>query len=376
MSAAIEIRNLTKRFGKVTALDNVSLTINSDEFLVLLGPSGCGKTTLLRCLSGLETPDEGEIFIDGNLVYSAERGISLEPGKRNIGMVFQSYALWPHMSVNENIGFGLSIQKRPKQEIESRVEGVLKDMAMSGLGHRYPSELSGGQQQRVAVARLLALKPPVFLMDEPLSNLDARLRIDMRTELKRLHHDSGATTVFVTHDQSEALELASLVAVMDKGHIEQLAPPLETYHRPTTLFVANFIGITPINLMPAQINTEDGHTWANVEDFRIPLSWTPQSDRITVAARAEDVTLSLEPAEDAIECTVYAALPTGPELIVQAKHGETMITAREIRQLDLQMDQKIWLKFDPYAINIYDHDSQLRLLPPDENLSDKTQQPL
>jgi multiple sugar transport system ATP-binding protein len=374
MSAPIEIRNLTKRFGDVTALDSISLSIEPGEFLVLLGPSGCGKTTLLRCLAGLETPDDGEIFIDGKLVFSAARGISLEPGKRNIGMVFQSYALWPHMSVDENIGFGLSIQKLPKQEIKDRVDGVLKDMSMSGLGRRYPSELSGGQQQRVAVARLLASKPPVFLMDEPLSNLDARLRIDLRTELKRLHHDSGATTVYVTHDQSEAMELASQVAVMEKGEIKQLAPPLEIYHRPATLFVADFVSITPLNLIPAQIEKKKGRTWANAKDFSIPLSWTPDADDISFAARAEDVTLSLEPAEDAIECTVYAVLPTGPELIIQAQCGETMVTARETRQLDLQMDQPVWLKFDTSASNIYDNATGKRLLPPDESISGDTQQ--
>ena len=374
MSAPIEIRNLTKRFGDVTALNSVSLDIEPGKFLVLLGPSGCGKTTLLRCLAGLETPDEGEIYIDGNLVFSAERGISLEPGKRNIGMVFQSYALWPHMSVDDNIGFGLGIQKLPKAEIKDRVEGVLKDMAMTGLGSRYPSELSGGQQQRVAVARLLASKPPVFLMDEPLSNLDARLRIDLRTELKRLHHDSGATTVYVTHDQSEAMELATHVAVMEKGQIEQLAPPLEIYHRPATLFVADFVGVTPINLIKASVVVENGRTWANAKDFRIPLPWSPDAEEITFAARAENVSLSLESDEDAIEFGVYAVLPTGPELIVQARRGDTMVTVRETRQLDLQMDQSVWIKFDPSANNICDNANGNRLVPPVDTLSNGIQQ--
>jgi len=183
MSAAIEIRDLSKRFSEVKALDKLSLTIMPGEFLVLLGPSGCGKTTLLRCLAGLETPDQGEILIDGKVVYSSRTGITVAPGKRKVGMVFQSYALWPHMKVKDNIGFGLRVQKVSRAETQRRTENVLRDLGMAGLGERYPSELSGGQQQRVALARLLATHPPVFLMDEPLSNLDARLRMDMRSEL-------------------------------------------------------------------------------------------------------------------------------------------------------------------------------------------------
>ena len=182
------------------ALKRVNLSIELGEFLVLLGPSGCGKTTLLRCIAGLETPDEGQIIVGDQTVFDAERGIAVPSGKRKVGMVFQSYALWPHMTVYDNIGFGLWLQKLPAKEARKQVDDVLKDLGMEGLGHRYPSELSGGQQQRVAVARLLATKPPVFLMDEPLSNLDARLRLDMRSELKRLHFRLGVTTVYVTHD--------------------------------------------------------------------------------------------------------------------------------------------------------------------------------
>ena len=244
MSAAIEIRDLTKRFGKVTALNRLSLTVEPGEFLVLLGPSGCGKTTLLRCLAGLEEPDEGEITIGGNVVCSSHRGIAVPPGNRGLGMVFQSYALWPHMRVNENIGLGLRAHKISREETQERVDRVLQDLALDDLGERYPSELSGGQQQRVALARLLVTKPSVFLMDEPLSNLDARLRVDMRSELKRLHRDSHATTVFVTHDQTEAMTLASLVGVISEGRIQQLASPGEIYRQPANIFVANFIGLT------------------------------------------------------------------------------------------------------------------------------------
>jgi multiple sugar transport system ATP-binding protein len=217
MNTRIVIKNLSKHFGKVVALDNVSLTIEPETFLTLLGPSGCGKTTLLRCVAGLEEPDGGDIYIGDKLVYSHDKGISLPSGQRELGLVFQNYALWPHMKVDKNITFALEIQKMPKEEMQKRVKESLAEVKMEGYEDRYPREMSGGQQQRIALARMLAYRPKVFLMDEPLSNLDARLRMDMRTELKRLHHISRATTIYVTHDQVEALTMSSIIAVMKEG---------------------------------------------------------------------------------------------------------------------------------------------------------------
>lgn len=364
MDAAIEIRNLTKRFGKVVAVDQLSLDIQAGEFVVLLGPSGCGKTTLLRCIAGLEEPDEGEIVIGGQVVFSFERGIVVPPGQRQVGMVFQSYALWPHMTVYDNVGYGLRLKKLPREEIRQRVDEVLHDLAMDGLGERYPFELSGGQQQRVALARLLATKPPVFLMDEPLSNLDARLRMDMRSELKRLHFDSGATTVYVTHDQTEALTMATRVAVMREGRLQQVATPTEVYRRPANLFVAEFVGMPRINLLPAKVAWHDGRPWLEMEAFRLPSSWTPQQQDLIVTARPEDVGLFLEPEEDAVEFRVYAVLPAGPELIVHVQRDDTTLVIRETRQLELEMDQPVWIKIDPSAINLYDKASG-QLLTPD-----------
>ena len=363
MEATIEIRDLTKMFAKVVALDRLSLTVEQGEFLVLLGPSGCGKTTLLRSLAGLETPDEGEISIGGKVVFSASRGISVPPGDRRVGMVFQSYALWPHMKVKDNIGFGLRVQKLSRREIELRVDTVLEDLAMGGLGERYPSELSGGQQQRVALARLLATRPPVFLMDEPLSNLDARLRMDMRSELKRFHHDADATTVYVTHDQSEAMTMASVVVVMNEGRIQQMAPPDQIYRQPSNVFVAGFIGMPRINLLAARTQ---GDGWARFEagDFTLPAPGAPPNAKVFIGARPEDVMLSLEPADDAVEFQVYAVLPAGPETIVHIRRGEVTLVARETRQLELKMDQSVWVRFDPSAINIYDGTSG-ELLPPE-----------
>lgn len=354
MSVAIEIRELTKRFGKVVAIEKLDLTIAPGEFLVLLGPSGCGKTTLLRCLAGLEEPDGGDILIDGEVIFSAGRGISVPPAKRHVGMVFQSYALWPHMKVNDNIGFGLRTRKVPRAETRERVAQVLHDLDMGDLGERYPSELSGGQQQRVALARLLAIRPPVFLMDEPLSNLDARLRMDMRSDLKRLHRDAGATTVYVTHDQTEAMTMASLVVVMNEGRIQQAAPPGEIYLRPANLFVADFIGMPRINLVEARSLRRDGRSWLRIGDFDIPAPPCPPEADLTLAARPEDVMLAVEPEPGATEFQVYAVQATGPEQLIQVRRGDTTLIVRENRGLVLQMDQTVWIRFETAALNLYD----------------------
>jgi len=254
MNTTITINNLTKKFGKVVALDHVSLVIDPGTFVTLLGPSGCGKTTLLRCVAGLEEPDDGEIYIGNTLVFSREKGISMPPGQRDLGLVFQNYALWPHMTVDKNITFALEIQKMPKQDMDERVKEALKEVQMEGYEDRYPREMSGGQQQRIALARMLAYRPKVFLMDEPLSNLDARLRMDMRSEIKRLHHVAGATTIYVTHDQVEALTMSTNIAVMKEGVVQQFDTPDKIYHYPTNLFVADFIGNPKVNLLDGEID--------------------------------------------------------------------------------------------------------------------------
>lgn len=357
MSMAIEIKGLIKSYGKVVALNSIDLSIELGEFLVLLGPSGCGKTTLLRCIAGLETPDEGQIIIGDQTVFDSERGITVSPGKRKVGMVFQSYALWPHMTVYENIGFGLSLQKIPAKEARKQVDGVLKDLGMESLGHRYPSELSGGQQQRVAVARLLATKPPVFLMDEPLSNLDARLRLDMRSELKRLHYRLGVTTVYVTHDQTEAMTMANRVVVMNEGQIQQIAPPRTIYHKPSSLFVAEFVGMPRINKLPAQIVQREGKSWLTTDELAIPMPCRLDQKEVTAAIRPEDINLFMEPHPDTSEFRIYAVLPSGPEQYVQVKKGIEMLMIRETQQLDLKMDQSVWIHIKPSAINLYDPES-------------------
>ena len=223
----IRLVDITKRFGKDSvAVNHLKLEIKDGDFVSLLGPSGCGKTTTLRMIAGLETPSEGEIYIDDQLVFSDARGVNVSPDKRNVGFLFQNYALWPHMTVYKNISFGLENMKWPKEKIDSRVKEICQTMRIEEYIQRYPSELSGGQQQRVAIARTLAPNPRVLLMDEPLSNLDAKLRNDMRAELKRLHMATGATFVYVTHDQSEAMTLSSKVCLIKEGVLQQYCPPL------------------------------------------------------------------------------------------------------------------------------------------------------
>ncbi|MCJ7723277.1 MAG: ABC transporter ATP-binding protein, partial [Anaerolineales bacterium] len=304
---------MTKKFGEVVALDHVSLVIEPGTFVTLLGPSGCGKTTLLRCVAGLEDPDGGEIYIGDKLIFSYDRGISLPPSQRELGLVFQNYALWPHMKVDKNITFALEIQKIPKDEMEKRVKEALKEVQMEGYEDRYPREMSGGQQQRIALARMLAYRPKVFLMDEPLSNLDARLRMDMRAEIKHLHHVAGATTVYVTHDQVEALTMSTDIAVMKEGVLQQVDKPDAVYHYPANLFVADFIGNPKVNLLEAVV---DGQGSVNLGKFKLSVDTHNAVGAVVVAVRPEDILLSTHPVAEAVEFIAYSVLPSGADTTI------------------------------------------------------------
>jgi multiple sugar transport system ATP-binding protein len=354
MSTPITIKNLSKRFGKVVALDNVSITIDPGTFVTLLGPSGCGKTTLLRCVAGLEDPDGGEIYIGDKLVYSHTKGISLSAGERDLGLVFQNYALWPHMKVDKNITFALEIQKMPKVEMEKRVKESLKEVQMEGYEDRYPREMSGGQQQRIALARMLAYRPKVFLMDEPLSNLDARLRMDMRTELKRLHHISGATTIYVTHDQVEALTMSTNIAVMKLGVVQQFDTPDKIYHFPANLFVADFIGNPKVNLLEGLLS---GNNSIDLGKFKIAVENVHSTGRVVVGIRPEDISISTTEIPGAVEFIAYSVLPSGADSTIVARLGETELTVRVMGISQIKMDQKIWLTFDQTTINVYNKES-------------------
>lgn len=354
MATPIKIRNLTKQFGNVKAINNVSFDIEPGTFLTLLGPSGCGKTTLLRCVAGLEDPDEGEIYIGDKLVFSHAKGISILPGERDLGLVFQNYALWPHMKVYQNLAFALEIKKLNKAEIDRRIKESLAEMHMEDYADRYPREMSGGQQQRIALARMLAYRPKVFLMDEPLSNLDARLRLDMRSELKRLHHVAEATTIYVTHDQVEAMTMSSYIAVMKEGVIQQLDVPDRIYHFPANLFVADFVGNPKVNLLAGVVDSQNS---VDLGKFKIPVATKYISKKVVVSIRPEDILVSTQQAQDSIEFSAYSVLPSGADSTIIAKNGDMEITIRIPGISNIRMDEKIWVRFNPAMINLYDMES-------------------
>ncbi len=321
--AEVTISALVKVFPNgARAADGLDLTIRDGEFFALLGPSGCGKTTLLRMLAGLETPTGGTITLGGQDVTR------LPPGKRDLAMVFQDYALYPHMTVTDNIAYPLKVRKVAKDERHAKAREAAGSLQLEELMERRPGQLSGGQQQRVALARALAYPTELFLFDEPLSNLDARLRLEARTFLKRLQTDLGVTTVYVTHDQSEALALADRMAVMDAGRFRQVGAPLEVYQRPSSRFVASFIGSVPMNLLPATV--ADGGL--RVGSNRVPVpaharEHVAAGDEVVVGARPEYAELLAEPADDALAGTVAVVELLGTEYLVTVEDGDLSVQA-------------------------------------------------
>jgi iron(III) transport system ATP-binding protein len=288
---------LVKRFGAVIAADHVSFTLEDGLFLAMLGPSGSGKTTVLRMLAGLETPESGRISVHGRTLF--EHGRSVPPEERDIGMVFQDYALWPHMTVAENIGFGLRIRRTSRQQVAARIQEALDLVHLEGLGQRYPDQLSGGQQQRVAIARALAIRPRLLLLDEPLSNLDAALREEMRIELVRLLKDQGITAVYVTHDRIEALAMADRLVVLREGRIAQIGTPEDLYHRPANPFIAGFLGAA--NFLAGEITEEAaGRVLLHAGEITLRgVTHGPVGRRGVLVLRPEDGTLHAEqPGED------------------------------------------------------------------------------
>lgn len=295
----IEIKNLFKKFGRLVAVNHIHLDVEKGEILTLLGPSGCGKTTTLRCIAGLEKPDEGDVFIEGQPMFS--QGF-VPPSQRGIGMVFQNYAVWPHLRVFDNVAYGLKLQKLPRRVIKERVGEILEAVGLSGLEKRYPGQLSGGQQQRVSLARALVRNPKVLLLDEPLSNLDAKLRERMRFEIKSIVRRMNITSVYVTHDQAEAMVLSDRIAVMDAGNIVQVGPPEEIYKRPANRFVADFVGTT--NFIAGQVTKiakEEGQVYVHTEmgqEILCRLFDTASvavGQKVHVSIRPEDVQILTAP---------------------------------------------------------------------------------
>ena len=349
----IILKNVSKHFGKVVAVDRLDLQILSNAFITLLGPSGCGKTTILRMIAGLETPTEGKISIGNRVVFDSDQGINLPPNKREVGFLFQNYALWPHMTVYQNIAFGLENMKWGKEKIQARVKALLEMLRIEQLEHRYPSQLSGGQQQRVAIARTLAPGPKVLFMDEPLSNLDAKLRMEMRTELKRLHRETDSTFVYVTHDQQEAMTLSTMVCVIDKGRLQQYAPPLQMYNNPASVFVADFLGNPAMNFIDGHITGDGVLTFGGIGVRFTPFNAVTLGERdVVVGIRPEYIRIG----EGDMEGTVYSTLPSGMETAVKLNMNGMSLTSVVFGDVDFPVDKKVRFSFNKATV-LFDRDS-------------------
>jgi len=380
----IVLEKITKKWGSFVGVDELDLIIEDAGFVTLLGPSGCGKTTTLRMIAGLETPTSGKISIDDVVVFDSEKNINVPPAKRDVGFLFQNYALWPHMTVYENISFGLKNLKWSKEDIKTRVAELLAMLQIEQFSKRYPNELSGGQQQRVAIARTLAPKPKVLFMDEPLSNLDAKLRLEMRTELKKLHRETHSTFVYVTHDQLEAMTLATQVCLLKEGFLQQYQPPLTVYRKPANLFVADFVGNPTMNFLNSKIKrlskssvecevSGNRMIFESTEDFVLPFEDQPKvkstkpedgtpestptsepSNEVVIGIRPEHIII----ADSGIPAIITTTLPSGMETIVKLDIGGTEITGVVFGIIDFEVDQKVFVRFGSNDIVLFDKDSE------------------
>ena len=342
----VVVKGLSKSFGSNKVLKALDLRVPSRQFVTLLGPSGCGKTTLLRLIAGLETATGGEIL------FGDKRVDRLPPGERNIAMVFQSYALYPTMDVARNIGYGLEVRGTPKPERTEKIGAVAKVLEIAHLLMRKPKQLSGGQRQRVALGRAMARRPDIFLMDEPLSNLDAKLRAAMRGELRRFHLDLGTTTVYVTHDQLEAMTMSDLVVVMNEGVVQQIGTPEEVYGKPANLFVAGFIGTPPMNLIPAQVR--DGVLTVAGTPLPVPLPPDAPAD-VVLGVRPQDVTMASPGEPGAIPGKVWMVELIGSERLIEVEIAPKVRVTAEVRASHrAAIDDAVAVRPDPAHVHLFD----------------------
>lgn len=352
----VRLEGLTKRFGKTVAIENINLEIEDGEILTFLGPSGCGKTTTLRCIAGLLLPDEGDVYLGD------ERVTDLPPEKRKLGLVFQNYALWPHMTVFQNLAFGLELRRVPKAEIWRRMEDALALVRLSGLHERYPRQLSGGQQQRVALARALVLEPKLLLLDEPLSNLDAQLREEMRFELRELQKNLGITSVYVTHDQAEALVLSDRIAILQAGRLVQVAPPSEIYSRPGNRFVAGFVGLSSfMEGTVVQLTETPGQVIVKTEDgieIRARADGHQLHQTVTVAIRPEHIQVHAHRTAEAasqlniLQGTVQRSAYLGDVIDYRVQVGQWVLRTHTDTDMVLREGDSVFLTVAPDQITL------------------------
>lgn len=367
--ASIRWEDLTKDFGEVIAVNDLNLECEDGEFLALLGPSGCGKTTTLRMTAGLETPTTGTIYFDDKPINH------LSPRERNVAMVFENYALYPHKKVFQNISYPLELRNMPQGEIDERVRRAAKLLEIDMLLDRYPKEISGGQKQRVGIARALVREPVAFAMDEPLSHLDAKLRAYMRAELKRLQKDLGITTVFVTHDQLEAMTMADQVAVMDLGVLQQHGPPQELFHQPANVFVAKFIGEPAMNLLPCEMQGEGEQTYLVGESMKLELSKAASqkvheratSNKLLLGVRPQHVILhhtgeSQSNGRNIVSGSVYVAEPLGTEQLIRVRAGSELVQVLTGDDIHVDMDEPVLLEIPADRFFLFDAESEQRIV--------------
>ncbi len=353
---SVTLKNLKKYFGEVKAVDNLNLQIGEGEFMALLGPSGCGKTTTLLTIAGFYKPTAGEVYFNDRMVND------IPPRSRNIGMVFQSYALYPHMNVLDNIAFPLKLKKQPKKVWREKAVEVAKLLQIDDLLDRMPAQLSGGQQQRVALARALIKQPQLLLLDEPLSNLDAKLRIVMRAELKRLQKDLGITTIFVTHDQMEAMTMADRIAVLKSGKLQQVGTPDELYDEPANVFVASFIGTPPMNFIRGSLLKSGSSYVFECEHFRILLDEVvvrkirrfPVTNNVILGIRPEDVEMGM----GEIKGEIYVVEPMGRDTLVTVKFGDVYIKVLTSSTVKYSIGESVSLSFKSDKVQLFDGETE------------------
>ncbi|QIO24623.1 ABC transporter ATP-binding protein [Haloarcula sp. JP-L23] len=361
----VEYDSVKKAYGKTIAIEDIDLEVNDGEFTILLGPSGCGKTTTLRCLAGLTEPTSGTITLDGHDVTN------VHPKNRNIAMVFQNFALYPHMTVRENIGYPLKVADVDKEERENRIEQVAETLEIPELLDRDIANLSGGQQQRVALGRAIIRRPAVFLMDEPLANLDAKLKISMRSRIKVLQREMDITTLYVTHDQEEAMSLGDKLVVMDKGHIQQIGTPDEVYHQPVNQFVAGFIGSPSMNFI--EVTHSEGQIQAEnaPDDFEVTLDDAVAkrysgTDEMTLGVRPQYFTIHTDETANAVEAEVEVTEPQGDEQIVEVAAGDVSLTIVAPSTIDTTRGDTVWLTLEDELVHGFDPDTGDRIGDPEE----------